>query len=88
VNNELKKLWTYMMELLYWHLHAQLRLFFILQVSELMFFCQGLAFCHISVVVRDHALPTFITTYFKHCIHLHIGRPPSPSTATTCDISQ
>ena len=52
VNNELKKTWTYMMEVLYWHLHAVLRLF-ILQVSDLMFFCHGLAFCHILVVVRS-----------------------------------
>jgi hypothetical protein len=57
-----------MMEVLYWHLHVPLRLF-ILQVSYLMFFCHGLAFCHILVVVRDHALPTPVTRNFKHCIH-------------------
>jgi hypothetical protein len=61
-----------MMEVLNWHLHAPLRLF-ILQVSDLMFFCHGLAFCHILVVVRDHALLTSITTYFKHSTH-----PPYP----------
>jgi hypothetical protein len=57
-----------MMEVLYWHLHTPLRLF-ILQVSDLVFFCHGLAFCHTSVAVRDHALPTSRTTYFKYCIH-------------------
>jgi hypothetical protein len=40
VNNKLKKIWTYMMEVLYWHLHVPLRLF-IFQVSDLMFFCHG-----------------------------------------------
>jgi hypothetical protein len=64
----MKKIWTYVMEVLYWHLHAPLRLF-ILQVSDLMFICHGLVFCHILVVVRDHDLPTSIATYFKHCIH-------------------